>query len=481
MHTPPENTPVNQPLPLHVKAGYGAAELGMSAVEVMLQLYLLVFYTQTVDLEPEYAGIALALAVLWDAITDPAMGAISDQTRSRWGKRRPFILCGGIALSLSFLLLFSPPALPGQFPRFLYLLLGYMLVNTSMTLINVPHSALGGEITFDRNVRTELFGWRLLFKNLGFLLGAMLPGILFTVMQRSQPLLAEEDSRSHASLVVGVATVLSVLVTVYVTRGYDRSRNRARISWKDMGGRMRVFLHSLWETASNRVFLPLLVAYAFASVARTMNASLALFYYEIRLGFTEFETVVYVLGAFMVVLSLSIIGWVAISRRWGKKWPAFCGALALGVLTTITYPMLPPESLWPAIFFVSVLGGMLVGAIILFDSLVADIVDYDELRTGQHREGLYFGCWLMTTKVSRAAGLVATGWMLKFIGYNEDLVEQPAEVGYRLALLFGPGVGLLFVLAALVFLFMPLTDARHRRIQALLQRRQARQQARTQP
>ncbi|MBI3119920.1 MAG: MFS transporter [Candidatus Hydrogenedentes bacterium] len=469
----PASGPPSPPLPLPVKIGYGAAELGMSAVEVMLQLYLLVFYTETVDLEAQYAGTALALAILWDAMVDPAMGAISDHTRTRWGKRRPYIFIGSVSLAVSFTLLFSPPKLDGQLATFLYLLLGYMFVNTSMTFINVPHSALGGELSFDRNVRTELFGWRLLFKNFGFLLGAMLPGVLLEWAERGGQAAPDATSRSQASLSIGLAVLLSAWVTFFIARGYDKPGERMPIRWASVGGRVLKFLRDLYEVATSKVFLPLLIAYCIAFIGRTINASLALFYYRIRLGFSEYETVVYVLGLFMVVLSFSILIWVGISRRWGKKLPAFWGAMLLGIITTILYPLLPAGELWASLFFVSVISGSLVGSIILFDSLVADIVDYDELVTGHHREGLYFGCWLMATKVSRAAGLVATGWMLKMIGFDEDAVQHPPEVGQGLALMFGPGVGILFILAALVFLWMPLTDQRHRRIQVLLQRRQA--------
>lgn len=460
-------------LPLWVKVGYGAAELGMSAVEVMLQLYLLVYYTQVVDLEPQYAGIALALAILWDAIADPTMGGISDNTRLRAGKRRPYILMGGFFMAGSMVLLFSPPAMETQLAKFLFLLVSYMLLNTSLTVINVPHSALAGELTFDRNVRTELFGWRLLFKNAGFLLGAMTPGVLLTSLQARGIADAEHISRAQAGRWIAGACIASALITYVITRGYDTpAAGRPQWETESIGTRFRAFLLGLRSVVTNPVFLPLLIAYIIAFMGRTINASLSLLYYEVYLELTEFQTVVYILGPFMGVLTLSIAVWVWLSRRYGKKRPAFWGALLLGISSAIVYPLLPAGQLLPPILFVSLFSGALVGSIILFDSLVADIVDYDELKTGRHREGLYFGCWLMATKIARAAGLVATGWMLQLVGYNEDAATQAPSVAWRIALLYGPVVGLCFVGAAVVFLWMPLTDARHRRIQVLLQRRQ---------
>ncbi|MFM1919929.1 MAG: hypothetical protein RLZZ303_1563, partial [Candidatus Hydrogenedentota bacterium] len=119
-------------------------------------------------------------------------------------------------------------------------------------------------------------------------------------------------------------------------------------------------------------------------------------------------------------------------------------------------------------------GGFLVSSIILFDSLVADIADYDELRSGQHREGLYFGCWTLATKIARAIGLATTGQMLSMIGYQAGATEQPPEVAWRLSMLFGPVVGGFFIVASLVFLFMPLTDEKHRQVQRLLRQKRSR-------
>lgn len=461
-------------LPKRVKAGYGIAELGMSSVEVMLQLYLLVFYTQVIGLEARLAGIALALAVVWDAIVDPAMGVISDNVNTRWGRRRPFIFFGSIFLGLSFLLLFNPPETANQTTLFLFLLFSYMLVNTSMTIINVPHSALGGELSFDPHERTEIFGWRQIFKNAGLVIGAMVPGVTLTVYQQMGYTSPQLDfaARGTAATILCVLTIVAALGTLLTVRKLDvrlvhfPARTRKSI-WLLIGE----YLGSLWTVATNRAFMPLLAAYAVAFVGRTINASLALYYYQIYLGLTEFQVTVYVLGLFMAVLTASVIVWVKMSRRWGKKMPAFWGALTLGIITCVTYPLLPPGQIWAPLVFSSVLGGFVIGSIILFDSLVADVVDYDELRTKKQREGLYFGCWLMVTKLSRACALVLTGFMLNAIGFEEGALVQAPEVGWRIALLFGPGVGIFFIIAAFVFLLMPLTPARHSRVQDLLRKR----------
>ncbi len=454
-------------LPRRVKAGYGAAEWGQAAMEVTFQLYLLAFYTQQVGLRPDLAGLALGIAVAWDAITDPAMGVLSDHTRSAWGKRRPYIMVGSIACALLLVLLFWPPAMASQFGKFLYLLLLYVAVNTAFTVVNVPHAAFAGELADDRHERTELFGWRLLFSNAGFLLGTILPGALTSLEDSS----GEGMAHVRALAAMGIAVVIVVTggITVWATRGRD-----APAASLPPGGilrQLRGVPAQLFSALRNKVFLPLLLGFVLAQAGRTLNASLAIYYYTGYLRLSEGQMAVAVLGLFILVVTLSIPAWLAIAKKFGKKWPAFCGAFGLGLFSVIAYPLFPPEILWPPMVFAAGLGGFLSGSIILLQSLVADIVDYDELKTGQHREGLYFGCWTMATKLSRAIGLALSGQMLQLIGLDPGGATISGDVAWRIALLFGPGVGISFMAGAAVFAFMPLTDQQHQRIQQMLQRR----------
>lgn len=472
---PGEVRPVNadKPLPRWTKAGYGAAELGASAAEVILQIYLLFFYTNVVGLRAEYAGYALALAVFWDAVTDPIMGFISDRTRTRFGRRSPYIAAGSLALAAAFLALFLPPPMESQFAKFLYLLLCYMAVNSAMTLIAVPHAALGGDLSFDRNERTELFGWRMLFRYLGFLAAVVLLGMNSAGAVKGATAADAPARMFPAILAIGILIILFCGLTILAVRGRDHAALLPHGLEQGLPARMRAFILANYHALRNPYFLPLLAAFVIAQAGRTINASLALPYYTLRVELEESQVLLGILVPFMFVASPSIVVWVLLARRFGKKYPAFAGAFLLGLETVFLYPLVPHGSLWIPVLFAAGIGGFLISSAVLFDSLVADVVDYDELKTGLQREGLYFGCWMLSTKVARALGLAATGQMLRFIGYQEGAAMQTAEVGSRLALLFGPVVGTCFVLAALVFLLMPLTRERHARIQTLLIRRRA--------
>jgi GPH family glycoside/pentoside/hexuronide:cation symporter len=158
----------------------------------------------------------------------------------------------------------------------------------------------------------------------------------------------------------------------------------------------------------------------------------------------------------------------------GKKMPAFWASLSLGILTSVVYPLAPAgRMLLPLV--IAVIGGFLVGSIVLLESLVADTVDYDELKIGRKREGIYFGFWKMSTKIARACAIALAGNLLHVIGYVPN-AEQLPEVSRKLALIFGPGVGVFIIAGALIFLFMPLTTQIHGRIQELLLKRRALQE-----
>ncbi|WP_232380485.1 MFS transporter [Leptospira ainlahdjerensis] len=460
-------------IPVAVMAGYAVAEIGITAVEVLAQIYLLEFFVTAVGLRASLAGLALAVAVLWDAISDPLMGYLSDHTKTKMGKRRPYILSGGILLAISVYVMFSPPSLETQTQKFFFLLFVYLLVNTSMTILAVPHIALGGEMTFVPTERTRIFGWRFFFSNIGFILVLILPSFYSALFPNGNEVSRLLITRNYTSLTIAVILVLTSLIAFFATSGKDKSeesklsRNPNRRQDVSLGHSWFVKIASVFK---NRYFLPLILAFIIATFGRTFNSSIVNLYYKYRIRLTEAEIGLMILLPFVVCLILSILLWVYLSNRYGKKWPAFWGVLLLGIMTFVVYPLFPERGILP-ILFAAVFGGFFAGAVLLFDSLVADIVDYDELKTGEKREGWFFGLWKMATKVARALGLGFGGILLSGIGYQEGSVDQIPELGFRLSILFGPVVGSFFILGALIFLLMPLTKERHQRIQSLLLRR----------
>lgn len=327
-------------------------------------------------------------------------------------------------------------------------------------------------MSFDRDERTEVYGARRIFSTLGLVLGTALPAAILAGLGGEEVAGAEARSRGIAAFLLGGILLGTGWITFRATQGLDSPAppNGHRAGVREILRDLARSVVARRGVLRNPVFVPLLVAFVIASMGRTLNASIALYFYEYRLELDESRSVGGILLPFFGCLLLSIPIWMTLARRFGKKWPAFVGVTGLGVLTVIIYPLMPPGALTLPLV-AAIVGGFFGGAIVILDSLVADTVDHDELRTGRNREGLYFGVWQMSTKLSRALGLLLAGGLLGVIDFDADRAVQPPAVTDGLAVLFGPVVGSIFLAAAAVFAFLPLTDDRHRRIQGLLRRR----------
>jgi GPH family glycoside/pentoside/hexuronide:cation symporter len=447
-------------LPKRIKAGYGVAELGLAGGELLLQLYLLEFYIRSAGLSPALAGSALAIAILWDAVTDPLMGGIVDRTRTAFGRFAPYFMTGGIIFGLGIMALFNPPDMSAQLPLFLYLLFSYIIVNTGLTIIGVPHIAMGGVLSPDTHERTELYGWRLVFGTFGLFAGILSPLVAAAWMGGDVATLSGLGaSRGLGALLMGGLVIITAGITVAATwkRSLALPSPEGSFHWKD-------FSHNLKRVLVNPVFLPFMLAFIITAMGRTMNSTLALPYYKDSLKLPEAAIQGPILSVFTLCIVLSVPLWVWAGRRFGKKLPAFAGLFTLGVMTMVAYPLFPPGSVAGPVL-AAIIGGFAVGAIILVESLLTDIADEDFIRNEEDREGIYFGFWRMGQKVARSITLALAGSLLGVIGYEEGLAVQTEATGRNLAYLFGFGVGGLFILASIVFLFTPVNKEKQEWIQ----------------
>lgn len=433
------------------KGGYGVADLGLTAGELLFQLYLFELYTRVAGLSAGATGLALGLAVVWDAVSDPLMGMVIDRTRGRYGRFIPYLAAGSVAFPLSLVLLFNPPALASEGMAFAYLLFSYIMANTGLTLMGIPHVAMVGAISKDTDERTELYGWRLFFGTMGLFVGILMPlAVAYLAHYDVETEAGLAGSRGGAAWAAGGVILVTAWITIAAT--WRRGRQAALSS----NFELRSLVRGLSSVFSNPVFRPMLAAFVVVAIARTMNTTLALPYYKVTLELKEQQVQGIILSVFCLCIVASIPLWVLLGRRFGKKWPGFTGMVLIGLMTMVVYPLFPAGELAGPIG-AAIFGGITVSAIVLFDSMVTDVTDYDLLQTGEDREGLYFGFYRMGQKLARSAGLGMSGALTAAIGYEAGVAEQSEETARRLAWVFGPGVGLFFLLGAAIFAFSPLT------------------------
>ncbi len=424
------------------KAGYGSAEIGMSAIELLLQVYLLDLYVLA-GLEPFYASLALAIAIAWDAVSDPLMGMISDRTPSKGvaGKRLPYLFSGALLIGVSFAFLYSPGMETSQSALFARLLFWYLVLNTAMTLIGVPHLALINDLTDDDQQRTGLFGWRLVLGALGLLVGVAAPSLVDLFWEQgpvSGDIEALLANRSNTGMIIGILATLTAVITCVSVFRTLKNRN-SRIS----ADRPAEFSFSIITDAfRSPLFLCIISGFVFISIGRAFNGSLALPFYKGSLGFgeTEFSIILLILT---LVLMLAAPCWVTLSKRFEKGILSVFAVAALTILTAFTYPFLPKGLLWPVII-IAVVGGALIASVVLLESMFSDVIEINRETASSEVSGAYYGLWRMAMKLARAGGIVASGMMLSLFGFEKGTLEQATSTQTAIAWTFGPGVALFF-------------------------------------
>lgn len=440
-------TPHEASLGKGIKAGYGVAEIGISGIELMLQVYLLELYLR-VGLSPLWAGVALTLAVAWDAVSDPLMGALSDRAGKGGSanRRRLFsMLLGSVFLAVAFIALFSPQEGSSQGLLFAYLLCWYLVLNTALTMVGVPHLALINDLASSKEERADLFGWRLAMGGVGLLLGLSLPSLVAAAWHGASADSGVEQylrNRSVVGWALGLVGTAGCALTVAIV--WKRLMKVEAKFPSDVS--TMAFFEGIKLVVSSRVFRVILIGFAFISVGRALNASLALIFYKVTLVFDEAKV-----GAMLLALSLSIMAatpvWIALSRRYSKGNLCIGGIVLLAVLGSIVYPLFPEKLLWPVLAF-AIVGGFLVASVVLLESLLSDVVEKGQRDFGGNLAGASYGLWRMVMKISQAVGISITALFLYIVGYEQGVVGQSQLVARSVAWAYGPGVALFFLAGA---------------------------------
>jgi GPH family glycoside/pentoside/hexuronide:cation symporter len=471
----PNSNPLNLTLTHKRMAAYSCPEMTLSAIEFTIQLFLLDFYVRVVGLNPALAGIALGIGIIWSIVLDPFCGFLSDRTHSRLGQRIPYLMMGGLLLSVSLIPLFNPLfSFEYQSTRMLYLLVSYIFVNTSMTLIAVPHITVAGELSSHQATRTYLFSWRFLFANIGLLIAIAVPWLLTPSAQGKGLSTNGSILQGQSSVIYSITLVLTTLICVTSLIQWHKRPYRA-LKMPEFGNRLNAFMSEIGTTFRHIAFRVLILSAFIAGIGQALNTFFSIFYYRDALKLSSKTDYTLILLVFIVATISSIPLWLKLSHRFSKK---ICFSTALGILGIMTffiYPQLPEKNILAPIA-VALIAGLLSGSLFLLESFVADCADLHEAHCGIHRSGIYFGVWKMIGKLSRAITFVFSGILLHLLGYQSatDSGIQSAHTIDGLRILFGPIIGTLFMLSAISFFFIPLTPLKMDRIRKIIQRRRAR-------
>lgn len=444
------------------KVAYGFGDLAIAVRQTVFQFAMLPFFTDVVLLAPWLAGAAKMVGLVWDGVNDPITGYLSDGTRSRLGRRRPFLLAAAIPMGLTFALLWLVPAGMGQLATFLLLVAAYLVLDTCFTVYATPYLALGAELSDDYHERTQLSATRALFHVVGLFLGATAP---FAILA----LYGDDRATGYAvmGVVVGAFMTLVALTTGALVRERPlpaRARAAERPSW-------RAFASGLMATLRNRPFRVMLATFAVLQIGGGITQAMVPYAFQYWLGRQDLMGQVLTLYMGGFVLSLPL--WTYLARRLGKdralKLCMAWGAISLAVVPLVFSPDM--STLRMSAFLV--LAGLGNGGwAVLPVAITADIIDTDELETYHRREGAYFGMWMLALKLATGLASGAVGLGLQLIGYVPNAVQTESAI-LGIKLLYGPIPAVFLVVGLILFRRFPLTRERHAEVQAALAARRA--------
>jgi len=430
---------------------YGLPSFATAMIMISVAIYLPNFYTDEVGVTAGMLSWVFLIGRIWDAVTDPLMGHLSDGTRTRWGRRRPYFLVAALPLWWLFYLIWSPDlSLPAS-TSFLYLLVYYLVLYTFWTIFSVPYVSLGMELTPAYHERTRLFAGRQ-----GFLIAGTLVGMLAPVTF-AQAWGDKASGYSAMGAIFGGVCALMILFT------FSCVRERPGLST----GQSFPFIKGLGVTLRNRAFLVLLLVYLFSFVGGSFIAPLTL--YMAKYVIKAEWVVRYVMVAYMLGSLLSIPVWLRLSKVYGKKkaWSIAMLVGTIGYALTYSYD----EGTWLRWIVLAVIVGSATGCgMTLGPAIAADVIDSDELETGKRREGAFIGVWSFMDKAAVGLAVFIGLQGLEQIGYQPN-VEQTEEVIFGMKFLYCILPAVFHLIAVLIFQKFPITQEVHAEIRAQLEAR----------
>lgn len=464
-------------LPLWLKLLYGSGDWGISSIGMMRSIFYAIYLTDVVGLEPRLASFGALVGIVWDAVNDPLIGILTDRLQTRWGRRRPFLLWFAIPFGLSFVILWSAPDWDNQFALMAYVTLAFMLADTLQTLISVPFLSLTPELTPDYDERTTLTSFRSFFQ----LVGAL--SVVITAPLIVDSVLASGGTQQQGFMLVGavfggIGAIPLLLLGIFVretsTPEQQESmpfRETLREAWKNIPFRFAVGIHMLNWSAVDMVAVsfPYFLLYWIAQ--GDLLATVHIFGVDLA-----YESAFF--GILMSVCILFIPFWLWMARRFNKKQAYMLGMIFWVIAALMMYTIQPGQTTY--LLSIAAFAGIGVSAAYtLPDSLFADVIEWDELRTGRRQEGIFYGIRTLIRKLTGALVIFITLQALGWSGYvspPEGIIQfTQSESALRMIRLLVSPFGATIVSGTIILAWLfPLSREQYVKIQELLEQRRGR-------
>jgi GPH family glycoside/pentoside/hexuronide:cation symporter len=454
------------PLSRITKLAFGIGDLGPAIVASINGFFLNAFLLEVAGVTPGNAAAIFLIVKIWDAINDPIIGTLTDRTNTRWGRRRPWLLFGAIPFALAYFLHWLVPDV-SQAGKFWYYLVVAFLLDTGFTAVNVPYTAMTPELSDDYDDRTSLNAYRFSFS----ILGGTLATFIHTIIVGSFTGEAVLQGFAISAAIWAVLIVVSNFITfAFTTESHFQSQQPEGPG----------FFAGLKLAFQNRAFIFVTIIYLLSWLAIQFVQNNLFLYVKYWLkAEDQFQWLLLLLqfGSFFFVLI-----WARLSERLGKQRVYYLGTAFWIVAGVLLFFVPAGETRW--LYFIAPLASIGVSVCYLIPwSMLPDVVDLDELETGQRREGIFYGFFVFLQKLGISAGIAISNLILASTGYIKPEYAgapiapvQPDAVLTALRVFVSLAPGVILLLSYVAVRLYPITREKHADIQAQLARGRAQSQ-----
>ena len=435
---------------------YGSGDISFSLTNTILAVYFAIFLTDVVGLSARWAAAAIFIGRSWDYINDPLIGYLSDRVRSRWGRRRPFLLFGILPMALSFILLWVRPPWQSQLALAAYYALAYLLFDAAFTLVSMPYTALTPELTEDYDERTSLTSHRMFFSILGSLLAFTVP---LAIVDSFIP---ENQGRILMMAVIfGAVIIFPILLVFFNTRERQdfMTLEQPRL------------IPSLKAAFRNKPFLFGAGIFLLTWVAVDIMQTTLLFFLNYVVQRESQSDLI--MGTIFVTAMLVLPLWNWAARHWNKRL-AYIAGIAFWAAVQLVMVSLGPSSDLVWLLMLCFLAGIGVSAAhVLPWSILPDAIEWDEWHTGARHEGMFYSLISLMQKVASSIAIPLILLLLDATGYAPNTAQQSQSALLGIRLVVGPIPAVLLWAGILFAWLYPLSREEHAQIVAGLEERRA--------
>ena len=465
-----DSTANRPPLTLSANIFYGVGSIAFGVHLTTLSSALMLFFNQVVGLPAAWVGAAMAATLIFDAICDPLIGEWSDHTRSRWGRRHPFMYASAVPAAIAFYLLFNPPMGWSKSHLLIYMAAMLVTVRVLLSLYEIPSSALGPELTLDYDQRTSLMSSRFFFGTLGGAGMSVLALQVFLRKDATHPLgLLSPAGYRETALAASIAIFLSIMISSVGTHRFIAGL----VHTPRVLGTWREKLREVSGTLTNRSFLALTISGIVGAVSTGLRGGLDFYLSAYFWEFTPAQMSYLAIAALFA--AFAGVGLApAISKRFGKK-PAMIGVFFASLFAGVTpitmrlLGLLPPNgtgALFAIVMvFIFISATLGLSGFIIVTSMMADVVEDAAVSTGQRSEGLLFAANGLIAKCVTGVGTFFAGLILAWVSFPQHATPGQVDpaVLRHLGLVFVPIVATFSAIAIVVLMFYDIDRSTHLR------------------